>query len=187
MNQQHAQEVPEIMEINRPGILNKQQIKKLMRDGIISNCFEDDIDYSSFDLHISDKGWKLDAGLKGRAGKRLQNIINNANKSKLGVKRIKIPQSGKKITVGETYLFEIIEKTNLEIGYFGQGTGRSSIGRLDVLTRLLVDNEERYDVVSDGYRNLYVEITPLSFDVVVFPELPIYQLRLAYGRFEELR
>ena len=76
---------------------------------------------------------------------------------------------------------------DLEDNFIAQGTGKSSIGRLDILTRLLVDNEEKYDSVKSGERNLFVEVTPLSFSIKVYPNMPIYQLRIAYGGFDKLR
>ena len=107
MNQDNNQEVQKAMAIDRPGILNKQQTIKLMRDSEISHCCEDEIDYSSFDLHISEDGWQIDAGFKGRKTRKIKSIIDSAINSKLGIKRIKIPQTGLPLYVNNTYLFKI--------------------------------------------------------------------------------
>ncbi|NQS98915.1 MAG: 2'-deoxycytidine 5'-triphosphate deaminase [candidate division Zixibacteria bacterium] len=174
-------------EITRPGILNKNQIIKLMDYEHIINGDKNHIGVSSFDLHLSKLGWKLDAGFKCRSDRTINEIIKSAKSDEFEIKQLTLSDSGLKLDRGKTYLFELRETINLPVNFWGQGTGRSSIGRLDVLTRLLADNEERYDVVTNGNKSLYVEITPLSFPIRVYPGTPIYQLRIAYGDFNRLR
>ena len=165
----------------KPGILCHEQIIELMKKDIIKNAnLEDDsVDTSSFDLHLGDSGWELDGGFKCRENHKISDIIKSLKSGQMGVSEKKLINGGLKIEPNHTYLFEINESVELPNGFYGQGTGKSTIGRLDILTRLLVDNTERYDFIDPGYKKLFIEITPLSFPIIVYPDIPIYQLRLA--------
>ena len=95
-----------------------------------------------------------------------------------------------------TYVFEIAQRV-LQVSRLadadmhGQATARSSVGRVDVLARLIVDGMGAYEYFDpQGLRGssgrMYVEITPLSFDVLVKPGIALSQLRLFYGRPEDV-
>lgn len=176
-----------IEKIGRPGILNREQIKKLMDEEKIVNGIPEDIGLSSFDLHLGRTGWKLTAGFKYRKDRTIKEIIEPS--SEIVEDQFTLTNNGKILDINSTYLFELRETINFEENdnYWGQGTGKSTIGRLDVLTRLLADEEERYDIVNKDLKNLYVEITPLSFPIILFPGVRIYQLRISLGDFDELQ
>ena len=165
----------------KPGVLCHEQIIELMKNDIIKNANLEDksVDTSSFDLHLGDYGWKLKSGFKCRDNRKISDIIKSIKSREFGIKKEIIPHSGLPIKPDETYLFEINESIDLPNGFYGQGTGKSTIGRLDVLTRLLVDNVERYDCVLPGPKNLFIEITPLSFPIIVFDSS--FQVKLVLG------
>ena len=53
-----------------------------------------------------------------------------------------------------------------------QGESQDSTGRLDVFTRVITDNGDRFDEVAPGYHGaLYLEVVPLSFPVRVREDL----------------
>jgi dCTP deaminase len=91
---------------------------------------------------------------------------------------------------GNTYVFRIEQRLNPFLqseDIYGQATARSTIGRLDVLARLIVDGMDRYEEfiptrIASG--EMFLEITPLTFRVRVKPGIPISQLRLFYGEPE---
>jgi len=73
-----------------------------------------------------------------------------------------------------------------EIGIFGQATAKSSVGRVDVLARLIVegmDQYERFDASAMKSRSgdMYLEITPFTFNVKVKAGISLSQLRLFYS------
>lgn len=69
----------------------------------------------------------------------------------------------------------------------GKSTGRSSIGRLDVLVRLLVNESDKFDFVEkDKEHKLYIEVTPISFDLKVKKGTVLSQLRLFKGREHDI-
>jgi dCTP deaminase len=181
--------------IDRPGVLNGEQIKRLIDHGYIKGrvCPDKDIGDSSFDLHVGEIFWELPAGFKCTKDKSIVDLIETAAKSIQGISRKAFDGGGKILKKGKTHLFQIQEEISLPHEMFAQGTGKSTIGRLDVLTRLLVEREEKYDFVPESsepkslYKSLYVEVTPLSFDIEILPRDSIYQLRVIYGGFEQLQ
>jgi dCTP deaminase len=88
-----------------------------------------------------------------------------------------------------TYIFKIqehLERQLGEIGVYGQATAKSSVGRVDVLARLIVDGMNTYECFNpDGLKKqsgqMYLEITPITFKVRVKPGVSLSQLRLFYG------
>ncbi len=93
-----------------------------------------------------------------------------------------------KLTKHNVYLFKAecsLDLTDMRIQ--GKATARSSIGRLDVLVRLLVDGSDSFDVVVGGKKHdLYVEVTPISFDLLVKKGMSLSQLRLFKGRERDI-
>ena len=62
-------------------------------------------------------------------------------------------------------------------------SAKSSIGRLDLLTRIITDHGVEFDRVPDGYNGpLYVEICPRSFSVVVQPGQMVNQIIFRLGQ-----
>jgi dCTP deaminase len=178
------------IEFSRPGILNENQLKELISADYITNGNANGIDGSAIDLHVGDTYWKLPAGLKGRKDKKVSEILTSAKSC--GIESESINRDGVVLEKGDIYLFALKESINFhgDHNLYGHGTGKSSIGRLDILTRLLVDYEARYDqVCTKDYKdskNLYVEITPLSFPIKIYPDVGIYQLRIACGDLRTL-
>ena len=92
-----------------------------------------------------------------------------------------------------TYVFRLQQRLNQRMlsdwNVHGQSTAKSSIGRMDVLARLIVDGMDCYEsfrpkeMASTG--DMYIEITPLTFSVLVKEGTSITQLRLFYGPPEE--
>lgn len=88
----------------------------------------------------------------------------------------------------KVYLFKADCELDLtERNIQGKATARSSIGRLDVLVRLLVDESDAFDFVDEKKKHkLYVEVTPISFDLEVRQGTTLSQLRLFKGREHDI-
>ncbi|MFN3822075.1 MAG: 2'-deoxycytidine 5'-triphosphate deaminase domain-containing protein, partial [bacterium] len=69
----------------------------------------------------------------------------------------------------------------------GYASGKSSIGRLDVLVRLIADYASGYDEVLPAIRTgedeikLYAEITPISFPIIIKAGISLNQIRFFSG------
>jgi dCTP deaminase len=95
-----------------------------------------------------------------------------------------------KDSFGEYFLFKSQKIYLVELDHFlklpgninGRATGRSSIGRLDVITRLLTENSTEYDIVEAGYEGpLYLLVLPQTFSIKISPGASLNQLRLFSG------
>jgi len=166
----------------RPGVLNKKQMTSLVSNGDIKIPGKQAIKASSLNLHLGSVGWNMKGSVKCLKDKDVMAGISKIRGDQFDLKEeveLKWPH---------TYLIELQEQVNLPIEskIAGQATGRSTVGRLDVLTRLLVSGNPRYDQVPFGYNrgSLYVEITPITFSIKVKEGVAISQLRLFKGKPE---
>ena len=65
------------------------------------------------------------------------------------------------------YVVPLLESLALPLGMSGAASAKSSIGRLDLLTRIITDFGTEFDRIPEGYDGpLYVEICPQSFSVI---------------------
>jgi dCTP deaminase len=65
------------------------------------------------------------------------------------------------------YVVPLLESLSLPAGVSGAASAKSSIGRLDLLTRIITDYGTEFDRIADGYAGpLYAEICPQSFSVI---------------------
>ncbi|MCK4427592.1 MAG: 2'-deoxycytidine 5'-triphosphate deaminase [candidate division Zixibacteria bacterium] len=170
----------------RPGVLNQEQILTLNED-VIEKLNDKGVDPSAFDLHLSRQGWKMKGSIKASSDTTIDKIIGDYSEEPLTNGGPWILQRGK------TYIFRLREYLKLadKSMVFGKATGKSSIGRLDVLTRLMVNNCPSFDTIeNDSYKgSLYLEVTPITFPIQVREGVALSQLRLFRGSPEssELR
>lgn len=83
---------------------------------------------------------------------------------------------------GYTYIVPLNEQLLFPEGFSAKFSPKSSTGRADVFVRVLADGVSRFDHVPEGYRgDLYLEITPLSFPVLIRAGLSLVQMRVRSG------
>ena len=64
------------------------------------------------------------------------------------------------------YIVKLLENVSLTDNLTGIANPKSSTGRLDVFTRLIVDGAMEFEEVPAGYQGpLYAEISPRTFSV----------------------
>lgn len=86
---------------------------------------------------------------------------------------------------GAIYLIPLLEELELPSSIYGRTNPKSSTGRLDMFTRVIIDHGHRFDEIPAGYKGkMYLEIIPRSFPVRVREGLSLNQLRLAQGHPE---
>lgn len=166
-----------------PGILGPTQMKVLADSGYIENFVEAGVDHSSFDLHLSDEMYLLEGGAVKPSGGRYHNYV------KLFALRQDLSADGAFVLEPKrTYLVKLKERLiGLgESSVYGQATAKSSVGRVDVLARLIVDGMSGYEgfipeKLSSGTGDMFLEITPMTFRIRVRPDISLSQLRLFYG------
>jgi len=91
-------------------------------------------------------------------------------------------ESGAILERGHVYVIPLLESLALPPEYWGRTNPKSSIGRLDIFTRILADHAGRFDEVPLGYRgSLYLEVFSRSFTFRVRTGESFAQLRLCQG------
>ena len=163
-----------------PGVLSGSQIEQLFSDGIIiCHHYETlEIDASAFDLRLANRAWQLKEGQRPST-RELAKIQAKSSEIELQTDPL-----GKYFFFenGQIYLVELDHYLKLPRNISGRATGKSSIGRLDVITRLLTENSTEYDIVEAGYEgHLYLLIVPQTFSIKVSPGASLNQLRLFSG------
>ena len=172
-----------------PGVLNKNQMKKLAAAQFIRvpSPIEDRLDESSLDLTLSHDAFEMVHGsVKPDSRIPYCSFLKNTALAK----SLDPEKDGSFHLQGkQTYIFKLNEKLQKklgEIGIYGQATAKSSVGRVDVLARLIVDGMNTYEGFNPAglcaqSGDMYLEVTPITFDVKVSPEKPLSQLRFFYG------
>ena len=90
---------------------------------------------------------------------------------------------GAVLECGCVYIVKLLENVSLTDNLTGIANPKSSTGRLDVFTRLIVDGAMEFEEVPAGYQGpLYAEISPRTFSVLVRTGSRLNQLRLRRGQ-----
>jgi dCTP deaminase len=72
------------------------------------------------------------------------------------------------LEAGCVYLVPLIEQLSLRATIAAFANPKSSIGRIDVFTRLIADRQDSFDAVEEGYSGpLFAEICPRTFSIKV--------------------
>lgn len=88
-------------------------------------------------------------------------------------------EAGGILEKGAIYLVPLLEELVLPKKIYGRTNPKSSTGRLDMFTRVIIDHGHRFDEIEPGYSGkMYLEIIPRSFPVRVKMGLSLNQLRL---------
>jgi dCTP deaminase len=164
-----------------PGVLSKKQVKKLIDENYIMDVgsLSKQLDFSSIDIRVADAAYELGGGCVKPFGRDYL-----SNLSRLHLVQPLNPESGGEFMLKsrKSYLFKIKERITelLDSPIYGMATAKSSVGRLDVLARLIVDGMDEYEgfdpsMISNG--DMYLEVTPMTFDVLVRPGTSLTQLR----------
>jgi dCTP deaminase len=175
-----------------PGVLSKSQLEKLCEEEFLSGVIdaENPIDYSSIDLRLSSQGFQMLRGSVKPSGGRYSRFLSSRHKMAEPLQ--KDGEGCFVLKQKNTYVFKLRESLQdlKDAEIYGQATAKSSIGRMDVLARLIVDGMDSYDYFNpeglQGGGDLYLEITPITFNVRVKEGIPLSQLRLFYGKPENV-
>ncbi len=80
------------------------------------------------------------------------------------------------------YLVQVQERLALPPHIHGAANPKSSTGRIDVFTRLIIDGAESFDHIPAGYHGpMWAEISPCTFSVLVRTGARLSQVRLRRG------
>ena len=171
------------------GILPCQKISAMIANGqiapigILSEILPDQIQPASIDLRLGNVAYPVDAsflpGKDTRVMDKMRELDRNFEGFGMDLRR------GAVLERGRLYVVPLMESIKLRSDIAAFANPKSSTGRLDILTRLIADRATLFDQVEEGYEGeLYLEIAPRSFSVVVRTGTRLNQLRFRRTRGE---
>jgi dCTP deaminase len=162
------------------GVLPDSEIEKAAGQGaVVADApFEaDQIQPASLDLRLASKVLRLRASFLPGANVTVADRLDR----ELVMHEIDIT-GGAVLETGCVYLALLQERAALPAGLHGAANPKSSTGRIDVFTRLIVDGAGAFDTLPAGYHGpLWAEICPRTFSILVRPGDRLSQLRLRRG------
>jgi hypothetical protein len=145
-------------------------------------------DHSSLDLHITEDAHALTQGSVKPFGSRYMQTLQRQGLAE----RLTSVHGQFRLERRRTYVFKIRERLPMLKGapIFGQATAKSSVGRMDVLARLIVDGSHGYEEfrpedLEESTGDMFLEVTPITFPVLVKPGISLSQLRFFFGAPDE--
>ena len=162
-----------------PGVLSGQEITELINKNIISSDHKinkDIIQPASIDLRLGLKAWRVPASFLPGKGNLVSDRLKNFAMHEFSL------VDGAVLECGCVYIVKLLEHVSLTDDLNGVANPKSSTGRLDVFTRLIVDGAQEFEDVPAGYSGpLYVEISPRTFSILVRTGSRLNQLRIRRG------
>ena len=162
------------------GVLSSQEILELIHKNVITseNGIEKDlIQPASIDLRLGIKAWRVPASFLPGKGNKVSSRLKDLAMHEFSL------IDGAVLECGCVYIVKLLENVNLTDNLTGIANPKSSTGRLDVFTRLIVDGAMEFEEVPAGYQGpLYAEISPRTFSVLVRTGSRLNQLRLRRGQ-----
>ena len=162
------------------GVLSSQEILELINKNVITseNGIEKDlIQPASIDLRLGTKAWRVPASFLPGKGNKVSSRLKDLAMHEFSL------IDGAVLECGCVYIVKLLENVSLTDNLTGIANPKSSTGRLDVFTRLIVDGAMEFEHIPAGYQGpLYAEISPRTFSVLVRTGSRLNQLRLRRGQ-----
>jgi len=161
------------------GIFSDAMIEALAAAGGIRTdvpLAEGQVQPASMDLRLGRRCWRVRASfLPGPGRQALARIAG------LTLHEIDLSE-GAVLETGCVYVAEVLESLALPSDVAASANPKSSTGRLDVFTRVIVDGGTAFDTIPAGYTGpLYAEISPKTFPVLVRAGSRLAQVRFRRG------
>ena len=158
------------LDTHQNGALPLQRIRSLVNEGIIQNAKEDHLQPSSLDLSLSDEVYRMRGSFLPQKGETIRDIIKMGN-----LFRGSLDQP---LELFGIYLVRLQESFCLPQEIYAYANNKSSTGRVNIQTRILVDGVSRFDKIPNGYTGeLWLEIIPKSFPVKLSEGEQLNQVR----------
>ncbi len=163
----------------RAGIFSDGMIETLLAEGAIRPALplaEGQVQPASLDLRLGKRAWRIRASfLPGKNGTVAERIAHYA------LHEIDLTP-GAVLETGCVYIAEVLEDLALPGQVSASANPKSSTGRLDVFTRVIVDQASAFDQITPGYAGpVFAEISPRTFPVLVRTGSRLSQIRFRRG------
>lgn len=162
------------------GVLADHQIAQLIDAGAITASqpiAQGQIQPASLDLRLGDVAYRVRASFLAGGTRTVEERLADFTMHAVPL------TGGAVLEKGCVYVVPLQEALALPAGMTAAASAKSSIGRLDLLTRIITDRGTAFDRVPAGYTGpLYVEICPRSFSVVAQPGQMLNQMIFRQGQ-----
>ena len=149
----------------RTGVLPSQALRALLESGEIKAAPDiepDQIQPASLDLRLGKVAYRIRASFLPGPNATVREKLAELKYHEIDLTR------GAVLETGCVYLVPLIEQLNLRATIAAFANPKSSIGRIDVFTRLIADRQDSFDAVEEGYSGpLFAEICPRTFSIKV--------------------
>lgn len=152
------------------GALAIQHIKQLIELGCIFEAQDENLQPSSMDLSLSGEIYRMKGSFLPRKNESIRDLLKDG---------ILFPVSlNQPLELNGIYYVRLNESLNLPSNVYGYTNNKSSSGRVNLQTRLLVNGTPSFDYIPRGYQGeLWLEIIPKSFPVLLGYGERLNQLR----------
>ncbi|MEM7026109.1 MAG: 2'-deoxycytidine 5'-triphosphate deaminase [Pseudomonadota bacterium] len=162
------------------GLLPAQHLRALIerRDvRAIEPILPDQMQPASIDLRLGSRAYRVRASFLPGRGSSVQDRIDS-----LAMHAFDLTDTGTVLERGCVYIVELMESLALRSRTSAIANPKSSIGRIDVFTRLITDEATEFDQVRANYHGpLFAEISPRTFSILARRGDRLNQLRIKRG------
>ena len=158
------QKIKDLIYGNNPMIFSRREVRL------------EQIQPASLDLTLGNRVFRTSSSFLPKSNEKINDILEQKTLYEFELK------PGSILEPHSSYIIPLSEYLDLAPGIWGYANPKSSIGRVGLFVRLLVDGSPRFDYIPAGYKGpLYLEVIPLDFVVKIHPGLSFNQLRLRGG------
>jgi dCTP deaminase len=162
------------------GILPSQAIRELIAGRRIRSAqaiTDAQIQPASIDLRLGSVAYRVRASFLPGKSSTVETKLGNLSLAEFDLRREQIFETGC------VYIVPLMEELSLPDDVSAKANPKSTTGRLDIFTRLLIDGGEEFERIPRGYQGkLYAEIVSRTFPVGVQEGMRLNQLRFIHGR-----
>ena len=162
----------------KDGILPSQWLRIAAAEDIITGAYripESNYQPASLDLRLGEKAYRLRCSFLPDS-RGVKEKLDDLTMGELDLR------DGAILEKNRPYLIPLLEELRLPEYIHAKTNPKSSIGRLDIFTRVITDSSHKFDEITSGYRGqLFLELVSRSFTIKVQKELSLNQLRLIKG------
>ncbi|MGF0537466.1 2'-deoxycytidine 5'-triphosphate deaminase [Agrobacterium sp. ES01] len=163
----------------KSGILADRAIKALFAEGQLKSqdiLDSDQIQPASLDLRLGSKAIRVRASFMPGPGCTVAEKLERLTLHEIDL------ENGAVLETGCVYIVPLMESLELPEDISASANPKSSTGRLDIFTRVMVDRAQEFDKVPAGYKGpLYLEISPRTFPIIVRRGSRLSQIRFRVG------
>jgi len=164
---------------NGHGVFSSRQIERLIRKGFVASTPAVEarqVQPASLDLRLGNIAYRVRASFLSGPDVCVRDKLRELCLYEISLSNAAV------LDVGSTYIIPLVEAFRLPAGVSATANPKSSSGRLNVFTRMIIDRGQAFDTMPSGYHgSAYLEVSPRSFPVLVRQGSCLNQIRFHQG------